>query len=275
MERARIICYVRIAVTALSLTACVLLIALWVRSYYFIEVFQLSFPFMRVRVFSETGVVVTWIVHNDNREGAIWMTMPHNEVFSLFSTKTVSVEEPTRIQVPHWLLVILSASFAASRWFSWRLQPPHTANRHDAGCGGIGDNRGGELEAFRFLDSSSTRVDNLRHGTFMACLGQPLRRHGRHHVLLNPLRNIGCALPSSTLKARWRVGNRCSRTPLILRVKSARTGLSGFRTPTAAAVRGGDKAALASSQFGIGSKWNGHPLTTSRFRHAQVPCESL
>ena len=33
MERSRVTRYLRIAVTALSLTACVLLIALWVRSY--------------------------------------------------------------------------------------------------------------------------------------------------------------------------------------------------------------------------------------------------
>jgi len=113
--------YLRIAVTALSLTACVLLVALWVRSYHFIEALQVSFPFMRVRVFSESGVVVTWIVHNDNREGSHWMTLPHNEVFSLFSTKSVVIEEPTSIQVPHWLLVILSASFAAIAWVRWKF----------------------------------------------------------------------------------------------------------------------------------------------------------
>ncbi len=37
MERARIIRYVRIAVTALGLIACVLLIALWVRSYWRVD----------------------------------------------------------------------------------------------------------------------------------------------------------------------------------------------------------------------------------------------
>jgi hypothetical protein len=109
----------RIAVTALCLTACMLLIALWVRSYYLIDAFQISFPFMRARIFSETGVVVTWIVHNNNDERSFWMTMPLNEVFSLFSTKSVQIE-PANIQVPHWILVILSAGFAASPWFPWR-----------------------------------------------------------------------------------------------------------------------------------------------------------
>src|SRR5688572_8124346 len=37
MERARAFRYLRIAVTALSLTACVLLIALWVRSYTWLD----------------------------------------------------------------------------------------------------------------------------------------------------------------------------------------------------------------------------------------------
>ena len=39
MERSRISRFLRIAVTALSLTACVLLVGLWVRSYYFADVF--------------------------------------------------------------------------------------------------------------------------------------------------------------------------------------------------------------------------------------------
>jgi hypothetical protein len=100
---------------------CLALIVLWVRSYYFIEALQVGLPFIRVRVFSESGAVVTWIVHNTNREGSHWMTMPHNEVFSLFSIKSFgTVDEPTSIQVPHWLLVILSASFATSAWFSCR-----------------------------------------------------------------------------------------------------------------------------------------------------------
>jgi hypothetical protein len=33
MERSRVTRYIRIAISAMSLTACVLLIALWVRSY--------------------------------------------------------------------------------------------------------------------------------------------------------------------------------------------------------------------------------------------------
>jgi hypothetical protein len=40
MERARVIRYVRIAVTALCLTACVLLVVLWVRSYYVVDGFS-------------------------------------------------------------------------------------------------------------------------------------------------------------------------------------------------------------------------------------------
>jgi hypothetical protein len=39
MERSRVTRYIRIAVTALSLTACVLLIALWVRSYWIADGF--------------------------------------------------------------------------------------------------------------------------------------------------------------------------------------------------------------------------------------------
>lgn len=38
MERARITRYIRIAVTALSLTACLLLTALWVRSYSYVDI---------------------------------------------------------------------------------------------------------------------------------------------------------------------------------------------------------------------------------------------
>ena len=46
MERARVFQYLRIAVTVLSLTACVLLVALWVRSYWQLELvyFQLFDP---------------------------------------------------------------------------------------------------------------------------------------------------------------------------------------------------------------------------------------
>ena len=120
MSRPRILRLLRIAFSVVCGIVCLLLIVSWVRSYYFVEMLQVSFPFMRVRVFSETGVVVSWIVHNNNREGSIWMTMPHNEVFSLFSIQSIAVEESTSLHVPHWHLVILSASLATSACFSWR-----------------------------------------------------------------------------------------------------------------------------------------------------------
>src|SRR5687768_15918498 len=87
MERSRITRYLRIAVTALSLTVCVLLIALWVRSYwrnYAIEGSRrnvLEFMFA-----SERGVV-----------GCIWPTSP----LSIFNVERWQFGSESPDRTPH------------------------------------------------------------------------------------------------------------------------------------------------------------------------------
>jgi hypothetical protein len=69
MERAKIIQYVRIAVTALSLTACVLLIALWVRSYWQ--------QFGIYRVYGNTGMSL-FLASND---GIVLIPIENHRLF--------------------------------------------------------------------------------------------------------------------------------------------------------------------------------------------------
>ena len=42
------------------------------------------------------------------------------------------------IVIPDWFLILLLAFAGALPWLRLAFQPPHAANRHDAGCRGAG-----------------------------------------------------------------------------------------------------------------------------------------
>jgi hypothetical protein len=131
MERARIIHYVRITVTALSLTACVLLLALWVRSCWWIDYATLQITGERlVRATSAKqriilsvvrpplGVPHRWSV-DSNSIAKTGMTdaqfnLPKFPGFS-YGSKIGWVS----VIMPHWCPVLVSATLAVAPWLKW------------------------------------------------------------------------------------------------------------------------------------------------------------
>ena len=141
--------YLRIAVTALSLTACALLIALWVRSYWWSDNFKLRLQTPRVLVIHSMYGTTDWYLARHKFSGT-W-TIESNTVVR--ETEGIGGPNPWLRQLfffqlhrrpvsfPHWVLVLVFAIFAAAPWIRWSksLQSPHSANRHDAGSGGDGN----------------------------------------------------------------------------------------------------------------------------------------
>jgi len=120
--------YLRIAVTALSLTACVLLVALWVRSYrQYDAVIQHG---MRTMIYSSRpgGFVIEWCNFDTTGENDAWaiesyayeISPPDSQVCNipsvLFNTRRADV----CIRVPFWLPLMLIASSMALTWKAWK-----------------------------------------------------------------------------------------------------------------------------------------------------------
>ena len=99
MERSRVTRYIRIAVTALSLMACVMLIALWVRSYVHGDIMS---PW--------SG----WWVASSRGELLINVWRPSNQLNSWESIGAGYV-------VPFWLPVALLSVAGAFPLFHWRF----------------------------------------------------------------------------------------------------------------------------------------------------------
>jgi hypothetical protein len=121
--------YLRIAVTALSLTACVLLIALWVRSYWYVDkAWAQVTPYVTGYVqitpgqfsfFSVSSIValppgdweklkfpVDEFFGEDN-------PLPSTPIFGKLSLSD------GYLLIPAWLLVLLTASIAGAPWIRW------------------------------------------------------------------------------------------------------------------------------------------------------------
>jgi hypothetical protein len=122
----------RIAVTAVSLTACVLLVALWVRTKYAIDSFGGPLSASKAFYVMSRHGGIGLLLAQWNSE---WMYLkyPADEFVSSefemeIGYKTALgfvqyVKDPGafRIRVPYWSLVSLSAVFAAIPWLRWRF----------------------------------------------------------------------------------------------------------------------------------------------------------
>jgi hypothetical protein len=112
--------YLRIAVTALSLTACVLLIALWVRSYWHSDGLE--------------GGLLGWFVEGESTQGQIRGAAYHSGYTGAFVVDTFAIGDfeasPLRLDfgywdggagvwVPHWFLTLVCGSFAVAPWLPW------------------------------------------------------------------------------------------------------------------------------------------------------------
>ena len=140
--------YLRIAVTALSLTACVLLIALWVRSYYSqwnISSLSLA-PDYRSLMAGEVSLIgfpnltQKW---DSKFEVPLKTGMKPRRPDPSTQKRPASVgKNPSWISIGRTVLVPFSSD---SHWCnpldapnSVAFLPPHSADRHDAGCDGAG-----------------------------------------------------------------------------------------------------------------------------------------
>jgi hypothetical protein len=132
--------HLRIAVTALSLAACVLLVALWVRSYWRTDAINLG---GRLGVISESGtleiveVVVLAKVSKLEFQGSDLVQLlgsehplvksPQQYGFRGLDFTSRPVLTPVRptvwrtIIAPYWLVIFVFASTAALPWLTWRF----------------------------------------------------------------------------------------------------------------------------------------------------------
>ena len=137
MERSRVTRYIRIAVTALSLTACVPLVALWVRSYWVRDttISVISGPELHLTATSLKGEVA---IAFDR-----WAGTPHPWMFRSASDRQnmVSVfpdaigtaplswlgfrwlfrQTVVVVVLPYWFVALVGALVGASPWIPWRF----------------------------------------------------------------------------------------------------------------------------------------------------------
>src|SRR5688572_26767993 len=123
MERPRVFRFLRYAVSALSLTACVLLIALRVRSYWRCDIAEGAFTSSSGFSFTSKGGEVTyreystskvrWRIHSIER----WEINARSGLNP--SGFFWSWELGPMVAVPHWFLLCIVAIVAATPWLPW------------------------------------------------------------------------------------------------------------------------------------------------------------
>jgi hypothetical protein len=113
--------YLRIAVTALSLTACVLLIALWVRSYWWWDSVSLNH-------------LVFWSADIESSRGGITASAGEDRDFpwtydrhtyraaglnQTFEISVMITGQGARLAVPYWILICTLIPIATIPWLHW------------------------------------------------------------------------------------------------------------------------------------------------------------
>jgi hypothetical protein len=142
---------------------CLLLIALWIRSYRGGDYLYWNYAYHRSIVVGSTrGQIVYYsgpftIGRSDNlrfekaSEIGYEMAIRHSIVVPLLQSASFSPIRAARfpigrslaLVVSHWFSALVTAVFSAAPLVSVvkPIQPPHTSNRHDAGCPGAGADR--------------------------------------------------------------------------------------------------------------------------------------
>ena len=126
--------YLRIAVTALSLTTCVLLIALWVRSYWYWDhlynpigngnliIIESSSSRVIVKLATGSGPW-TWHIsrelHGDYWAGAFKDWEEANRHKGIVGFACYATPWITTYRAPYWFLVLLSVTLAVIPWLPW------------------------------------------------------------------------------------------------------------------------------------------------------------
>jgi hypothetical protein len=105
--------YLRIAVTALCLTACVLLVALWVRSYYRLDT-MMAWPGHTVSTIRGRMFIDARFIHVDSSG--------EQSVFWYFAGTSIPIDggaaalKAQAAGTPIWLLILAAATLAAASW---------------------------------------------------------------------------------------------------------------------------------------------------------------
>jgi hypothetical protein len=120
--------YLRIAVTALSLTACALLVALSVRSYWRLDILEKRTGSVAIQISSGKGRIAIGQLDPRTTIGKSYLSVASGDAadwrkggalgFAFYDDSFVSA-----FVVPHWLPALLSAALAVIPWFSrsWRF----------------------------------------------------------------------------------------------------------------------------------------------------------
>jgi hypothetical protein len=115
--------YLRIAVTGLCLTACVLLIVLWVRGYWRWDNLDMGADH-RITSLSGKLIIDEQFVFSSLPD---WMASPRSGPLfgSSFELSTFNVggvtPRGTGTAIPNWFLILVSATIAAAPWIRWRF----------------------------------------------------------------------------------------------------------------------------------------------------------
>ncbi len=123
--------YLRIAVTALSLTACVLFVALLVRSYWYRVNIQ-TLPFANRTL--QCSLTPNGLYFRTSRRGFRWLSGFWQESkadnrndwdYSNQSAFYVSINQygpgDVAFRFPYWFPVVITTAFAAAPWVRWRF----------------------------------------------------------------------------------------------------------------------------------------------------------
>ena len=112
--------------TALSLTACVLLVALWVRSYWWFDSFGVSFGGNRAHwLGSGCGAIRYGYPFTPKGPGVGWKTYdtPAREWVKRErrTPSFLGFRWPRYPIMPHWFPVLITAMVAIAPWITWRF----------------------------------------------------------------------------------------------------------------------------------------------------------
>ena len=119
MERARITRYIRIAVTALSLTACLLLIALWVRSYWWVDAVYVAHTYSAGSI--QGDVYMMPGISNSMPAHVVEHDIGQIRIRSIWNSNGKTVLSVDGRAVPIWALIASIAIFAMLFWLRWRF----------------------------------------------------------------------------------------------------------------------------------------------------------
>jgi hypothetical protein len=120
--------YLRIAFSATCLTACVLLIVLWVRSYWLVDLSELQLPKGRISSITSTPghLTLSWnqptILPSGTYAIADYRTKSMAAApWALFYFAEGFRFDRYECRVPYWFAVLIMGPLAATPWLRWRF----------------------------------------------------------------------------------------------------------------------------------------------------------